>query len=154
MDSESEAEAKPLVLCETCGEKEFKYKCPACLKLNCSVGCVKKHKQDANCDGKRKQPQCFEQKLKMGQMSIGVLRKDIHFIEKGITLANMVKKDTATTRLDESQQSKQAKKLRAFLKKHRKIHFVSMPGFYAKHKANTTSIDQSNVRWTVDLSFI
>ena len=57
----------------------------------------------------------------MKEMSIGVLRKDIGFIEDGITLTNMVKKNGVEAKQEESVATKCVKKMRVFLKKHRQI---------------------------------
>ena len=39
--------------CEVCTESLARYKCPGCLVQTCSVPCVKKHKEDTECTGKR-----------------------------------------------------------------------------------------------------
>ena len=40
-------------LCGTCGEAEAKYTCPGCGVRSCSLICVKQHKANTSCDGKR-----------------------------------------------------------------------------------------------------
>ncbi|KAF9695726.1 hypothetical protein EKO04_005930 [Ascochyta lentis] len=40
-------------LCSVCNIKESKYKCPGCSARTCSLPCVKRHKQWAQCSGKR-----------------------------------------------------------------------------------------------------
>ncbi|KAF2632243.1 hypothetical protein BU25DRAFT_445340 [Macroventuria anomochaeta] len=40
-------------LCSVCNNKESKYKCPGCSARTCSLPCVKRHKQWAQCSGKR-----------------------------------------------------------------------------------------------------
>lgn len=40
-----EGDAKdPSLLCTTCQENEWKYKCPGCSARSCSLECVKRHK--------------------------------------------------------------------------------------------------------------
>ncbi|KAH6615287.1 HIT finger domain-containing protein [Boeremia exigua] len=40
-------------LCSVCNVNESKYKCPGCSARTCSLPCVKRHKQWAQCSGKR-----------------------------------------------------------------------------------------------------
>ena len=51
MNNPTEEERKPPkepVLCEVCKENPYKYTCPGCNKLTCSLACVKKHKAYVN----------------------------------------------------------------------------------------------------------
>ena len=43
----------PVVNCDTCKSEPFKYKCPKCLKLSCSLKCVKEHKTTDDCNGQK-----------------------------------------------------------------------------------------------------
>lgn len=40
-------------LCQTCQLVDWKYTCPRCLAHSCSMLCVIKHKQEADCSGIR-----------------------------------------------------------------------------------------------------
>lgn len=42
-----------MVQCLVCRESEAKYKCPACGMQTCSLPCVKRHKMESSCSGKR-----------------------------------------------------------------------------------------------------
>ncbi|XP_047056061.1 putative box C/D snoRNA protein SPCC613.07 [Lolium rigidum] len=39
--------------CEECGEQPWKYRCPGCSRLTCSLPCVQAHKRRTACSGKR-----------------------------------------------------------------------------------------------------
>ena len=53
-DQEAQEESRPKrTLCEVCAENPYKYTCPGCEKMTCSLPCSKKHKQDTGCNGKR-----------------------------------------------------------------------------------------------------
>ncbi|XP_037416071.1 putative box C/D snoRNA protein SPCC613.07 [Triticum dicoccoides] len=39
--------------CQECGEQPWKYRCPGCSRLTCSLPCVQAHKRRAACSGKR-----------------------------------------------------------------------------------------------------
>jgi len=41
------------VACETCGAAPSKYTCPGCGTKTCGLACVKRHKSERGCDGKR-----------------------------------------------------------------------------------------------------
>lgn len=41
-------------MCEICCSLEYKYKCPGCGTKTCSLGCVRIHKEQKSCNGKRK----------------------------------------------------------------------------------------------------
>ncbi|XP_039598611.1 box C/D snoRNA protein 1-like, partial [Polypterus senegalus] len=42
-----------LIVCESCGSEEAKYRCPGCLTHSCSLPCVKRHKLEVGCNGMR-----------------------------------------------------------------------------------------------------
>ena len=84
-----------MTMCQICKKVEFKYKCPGCLLLTCSLLCVNMHKEESKCTGKKNALPTHAIKLKMCEMGINTLRKDIAFIENGISLTNMTKKETA-----------------------------------------------------------
>ncbi|QLL33424.1 hypothetical protein HG536_0E03350 [Torulaspora globosa] len=46
-------------VCEVCGDREFKYKCPKCLKKSCSLACSKKHKVSDDCSGVAHDPSVY-----------------------------------------------------------------------------------------------
>ncbi|KAK3749954.1 hypothetical protein QZH41_013865 [Actinostola sp. cb2023] len=48
-----EEDVKKEVVCESCGGKEVKYRCPSCMRRTCSLQCVKYHKKDFSCSGVR-----------------------------------------------------------------------------------------------------
>ncbi|CAN6439245.1 unnamed protein product [Victoria cruziana] len=51
--AEEEQHAPRSPLCEECGVKPFKYRCPGCSLRTCCLPCVKSHKRRTNCSGKR-----------------------------------------------------------------------------------------------------
>ena len=40
-------------LCEVCSETPHRYTCPGCERKTCSLPCIKKHKEESGCNGKR-----------------------------------------------------------------------------------------------------
>ncbi|KAH7830314.1 uncharacterized protein MONOS_6373 [Monocercomonoides exilis] len=64
-------------MCEICKKQEWKYKCPECGVRTCCVECVKKHKEQSGCTGKR-QPQQF---VRLSEMNVQTMVSDLHFLE-------------------------------------------------------------------------
>ena len=62
--------------CSKCG-KPARYKCPACACMTCSVECVRKHKEDSGCSGKR--PRSVFAPLR--EFDESMLLRDYHFLE-------------------------------------------------------------------------
>eukprot|EP00798_Chlamydomonas_sp_ICE-L_P006710 gene6710-3380_t len=65
-------------MCDMCTSVAAKYTCPGCLKHTCSLGCIKKHKEESGCTGKR-------DKLKyvpMKEMNDSTLMSDFHVLEE------------------------------------------------------------------------
>jgi len=69
-------------ICEICEQNPHKYTCPACATRSCSLECVRKHKIDTSCTGKR-----VPQYIPINQMTSDDLRHDFFFIKEGERLA-------------------------------------------------------------------
>ena len=72
--SDSEID-KPVIKCSICCTNSYKYKCPKCLILSCSLQCVNKHKDKSGCDGKK--PPYEHRPIPIKEMNVEVLRKDM-----------------------------------------------------------------------------
>ncbi|KAG0259729.1 hypothetical protein DFQ27_003907 [Actinomortierella ambigua] len=56
------AVATEVVMCEICGSRPAKYKCPGCLCQTCSLACSKQHKVDTTCSGVRSRTHFVDRK--------------------------------------------------------------------------------------------
>lgn len=65
-------------LCQECSKQVFKYKCPRCLFLSCSLACCKAHKERLNCSGERSQTHF----VPLTNFSEHQLMSDLKFLEK------------------------------------------------------------------------
>ncbi|CDW82763.1 UNKNOWN [Stylonychia lemnae] len=142
--------------CQVCSSEDFKYKCPACLILSCSLKCTNQHKQQSNCSGQK--AHLTKQKILLNDFNLNHLKKDMNFIENAITLSNNVKKNSVEVAND-VRVSKKIKNLRYFLKKKRQVIFKQCPKQMIRHKLNTTTIDSNAqnakyILWTVELIFV
>ncbi|XP_065907857.1 box C/D snoRNA protein 1-like [Dysidea avara] len=61
-----------------CHSSEAKYRCPGCDVRTCSVGCVKAHKVERECDGKR----CKTAFVSQTEFSDNHLLSDYRFLEE------------------------------------------------------------------------
>lgn len=62
--------------CMICKENLFKYRCPRCEVLTCSLSCVNKHKKESKCSGKRDKTQY----IPLSQFTEGDLISDLQFL--------------------------------------------------------------------------
>ena len=81
-----------------CTKAEYKYKCPRCLILTCSLNCSKEHKTQLNCSGVKDHVSSLN--IRMNDFSLGNMRKDLRFLDDAIALSNTAKKKSL---LDPSQ---------------------------------------------------
>ena len=75
-ESESEAEDTGPPRC-SCGALS-KYRCPGCGERSCSLACVKRHKAEKPCDGRRDPAAYFA----LGDGTDELLLRDYHFLEQ------------------------------------------------------------------------
>ncbi|CAJ1374483.1 unnamed protein product [Effrenium voratum] len=66
-------------LCEVCREKAVCYRCPACELRSCSAACVKVHKVQSGCTGKRPRT---EQVAPLNAFTDNVLLRDFGLLEE------------------------------------------------------------------------
>ena len=62
--------------CHAC-DAPFKYTCPRCRNLSCSLSCIQKHKVESNCDGKKQ----HEDFLPIQDFTSSSLRQDLSFFQ-------------------------------------------------------------------------
>ena len=93
--SESDEQVQPIVKdpCQQCKTNEHKYKCPRCEMLTCSLSCVKQHKEQTGCCGVKEPEQIGEKLIRVNEMNVNLLRKEMKFLEDGINLSNKAKKE-------------------------------------------------------------
>ncbi|TKW18989.1 hypothetical protein SEVIR_5G468800v4 [Setaria viridis] len=64
--------------CEECGEQAWKYRCPGCARLTCSLPCVQAHKRRTACTGKRPRTD----PVPLAQFDDNQLISDYNFLEE------------------------------------------------------------------------
>ena len=102
-DCESQKKMIPLRdLCQQCNVNEHKYRCPRCNYLSCSLACIKRHKENTNCDGIRQKVPIGKSFTKISEMSVNMLRSEMRLIEEGINLSNKAKKENILAKVGAS----------------------------------------------------
>ena len=125
-------------ICEICKKVIFKYRCPACEILTCSVSCVKQHKLNRGCSGVRPTSEF----LLVQEMTDRTLIRDFAFLE---TTQNLV---TRPVKGDKTSSTTAQK--RSALKKlcyERGIWLKTMPGVFARAKVNTSHVRRKTEIW-------
>jgi len=135
-------------LCEMCKVNKWKYTCPKCLMHTCSLPCVKGHKKELNCDGKRDKVKY----VSMNEYNENNLRNDYYFLED-VARAN----DNANREQNDFRRNKHSQKKNAILKQARKKDIILkfMPTGMKKSQINKIyyNIKAKEINWTVELNF-
>jgi len=144
----------PTILCEVCSQNKFKYKCPRCLIKSCCLFCVKKHKKEKNCSGKRDK---FQSKT-LNEITLNDIRTDMRFMNEAINETNKASKKLYE-KTSELQDQKKKEKLRInmekFAKKFRNINLITCPSGINKFQENKSYIDTKEKKfyWTIKFIF-
>jgi len=77
LEVSAENEAKSEIRCSICCSQRPRYRCPACNMRTCSLECVRQHKVDENCTGKRDPTKQVAKK----EMNDQTLLSDYRFLE-------------------------------------------------------------------------
>ncbi|CAL8306367.1 unnamed protein product [Lota lota] len=135
-----------LSTCGVCGADEAKYKCPACVKLSCSLRCVKKHKAESGCSGLRDKT-AFVALSKFDEMN---LLNDYRFLEDTTRLAGSSSRDRL---IRTPHMTFKAKKLSACARK-MNITLKFLPVAFTKSRDNSTMFLTKEKRFLWHLKLI
>ena len=163
--SQKQIKNYPMPPCQVCSDKEAKYKCPACSIQTCSLDCVRKHKSDQRCPGKRPR----SDHIRISEFDDGTLHRgtksiifvfiipriDFNFLDESNTLLYRCR---STARPDHL---RKRDKLKSECY-HRGIHLKLMPHVFSLAESNSTTIrnrkdEEGNasveIMWKVDWNF-
>jgi hypothetical protein len=135
-------------LCSICNESAAKYKCPRCSTRTCSLDCVKKHKEQAKCSGKRDRTGFIGK----GQLNEASLLSDLQFLEEVQLAEYAAKRSKPPAPKRELPHALQSLVYQAG-KKGVQLHILP-PGM-AKRKLNSTRWDKRRqmLSWHIEWSF-
>ncbi|CAO3635916.1 unnamed protein product [Mucor hiemalis] len=139
-------------LCQTCQLVDWKYTCPRCLAHSCSMLCVIKHKQEANCSGIRDKTSYvpLREYNESHMMSDYTYLEDISRQSDNLTRSRM---DTTKDLKGKAAENK----ARMFCKNANQlgIHFSSLPVGMSRHKLNQSNYSKNlkQIFWSIEVNF-
>mmetsp|Transcript_21165 Transcript_21165/g.36370 ORF Transcript_21165/g.36370 Transcript_21165/m.36370 type:complete len:438 (+) Transcript_21165:399-1712(+) len=170
--------------CESCILNDAKYKCPKCSASSCSLECVRKHKVEKSCPGKRDRTEYVSKKEYTEQH----WNSDLGFIQDAHTIVASVKKSknalpvsspeaisgneelpvlvsasdkskkSSIVHLHPSKRQLKQRKILVDVLKQRGILFDSLPEIFSKRKRNNTHIRTENgerkVYWMIQVVLV
>ena len=152
---------KPVKLCAMCSVQPFKYTCPGCSVLTCSLACCKQHKANTGCDGRRDKTK-FVAKTELDEQT---LINDYRFLEEQARLVDVHQRTpldfiTNPSLASHPQQQQQQEHgpyehLRKFVYKQFNTQLHLMPAASTRRKTNKTRFNRTTntVSWSLELVF-
>ena len=151
---ESEAEDTGPPRC-SCGALS-KYRCPGCGERSCSLACVKRHKAEKPCDGRRDPAAYFA----LGDGTDELLLRDYHFLEqagKTVDGAGRALRQSGVAKSAGARPPQQPPHRRKLLQQaeRRGVALELLPVGMQRQRENTSSFEQraQQLRWRVELHF-
>ncbi|KCV72766.1 hypothetical protein H696_00344 [Fonticula alba] len=85
-------------MCSVCTSNPWKYRCPSCRAVTCSLICVRQHREQAACSGSRPTPD--NQMVKLAHFDTGQLQRDLTFLHEiqRVTQASQIEHNTLARR--------------------------------------------------------
>eukprot|EP00299_Pterocystis_sp_00344_P010458 c4675_g1_i2.p1 GENE.c4675_g1_i2~~c4675_g1_i2.p1 ORF type:complete len:178 (-),score=20.10 c4675_g1_i2:248-781(-) len=132
--------------CE-CG-KPSKYTCPSCSARTCSLDCVRLHKKNTGCTGKRDRTSF----LAIDQLNDTSLASDLRFLEDTKSVIESAKHDT-TDNVHKRIPSHLYQLVT--LAKSQGIHLLILPQGMERRMINTTTLNSKlkQINWHVEIEF-
>lgn len=146
------------LLCSSCMSKEPKYKCPCCEVRSCSLTCVKQHKADRNCEGKRPRSSF----LRVKEMNDNTLVQDFTFLQdtqaavQGLSSRDPLVKGGNRSKHNKYASPKHKELLKQCSRRSPPIGLLLMPQGMQRHAANSTVYRRKlkHIAWRVDWVFV
>ncbi|KAJ3708685.1 hypothetical protein LUZ61_012390 [Rhynchospora tenuis] len=138
-------------LCEECRENQWKYRCPGCGLVSCSLPCVKSHKARLGCTGKRPRTEF----IPISQFDDKTLLSDYQFLEETKRIAeaaHRIKTDFGTN-FRRSLPNRLLSLWKAASKRGTSLCFL--PRGMSKSKSNQSHFDRRRncIFWTIEWRF-
>lgn len=137
-------------VCDECGVRESRYRCPRCAVRTCSVACCKAHKAASGCDG-RASAVVFVSRAAFGERE---LRRDFRFLEDAHRTADNAHREAAAA--DGEGLGKELDALVGACKEaERDVVLRVMPASMSRRRANTTEMDwgRKELLWRIEWVF-
>ncbi|KAJ1985294.1 hypothetical protein H4R34_000115 [Dimargaris verticillata] len=133
--------------CQVCHVNDFKYKCPGCAAVTCSLACSQQHKAETGCTGQRSRTHYIPKKI----YSESDMLSDFSFVQDVTRVA-----DLANRQLQQQQQRppRQSTALQAAARQ-RGVDLALMPAGMQRHDVNRTRFNHRTKAflWTLEFHF-
>lgn len=131
--------------CQVCQKDPAKYRCPACDRQSCSLGCVQEHKRRHACNGKRSR--AAAKCLPVSELTPEILLDDYWLLEDAAASAHLLAKS-----LPPPSTAPKRPQRAALVKKcaERNIHLALMPAEMARARHNRTQLRGDRLFWTIE----
>eukprot|EP00960_Hanusia_phi_P004731 137613-Hanusia_phi.AAC.1 len=149
-DEEPEKE-KSMIICEMCSKTEAKYTCPACFKKTCSLECVREHKRQFSCSGKRD----VAEYKNLSEFRDADLQSDFHFLMDTERIADNAHREGYKEKLYVKNKTPQHLQQIARYARRQGVNMVIMPISFKRRKENTSCFchDRKLMLWKLELVF-
>ncbi|CAI8045281.1 Box C/D snoRNA protein 1 [Geodia barretti] len=129
-------------MCESCGVERGRYKCPGCGVRSCSVQCVKRHKTERRCEGKRSNTNY----VSLSEFTTSHLLSDYYFLEEAGRMIDSAHRGLQNIGRDTRERRQRLQRVRTAARK-RGISLQLCPQGMVKHQANTSCTIWNKDRW-------
>eukprot|EP00045_Choanoeca_perplexa_P004719 m.40017 g.40017 ORF g.40017 m.40017 type:complete len:383 (+) comp12725_c0_seq1:110-1258(+) len=147
---------RSLLQCCICDSSQPKYRCPGCERRTCSLPCVKQHKQDFACDGKRARSKFVGSKAEITEQ---VLWQDYCLLEDASRQRGAISRPISNSLVTATGASQQGRyrnlaRLRSVAASHH-IRLEILPDVFERHRHNTSRAHDKAARiyWHVEVVF-
>jgi len=133
--------------CDSCDNEDGRYCCPSCDRRSCSVNCVKQHKLQYGCTGKRARTDF----VPIEKFDDSLIVRDYRFLEEVGREEDSCKRSIAQTPQKAAGRWKQLQKQVT----DRGTTLMLMPPSFSRRKQNTTSFSKKTglILWRVEWLF-
>eukprot|EP00730_Choanoeca_flexa_P011449 TRINITY_DN2570_c0_g1_i1.p1 TRINITY_DN2570_c0_g1~~TRINITY_DN2570_c0_g1_i1.p1 ORF type:complete len:392 (+),score=57.58 TRINITY_DN2570_c0_g1_i1:90-1265(+) len=154
-DGESDVEQIDPSRCCMCQNKP-KYKCPGCHRRTCCLACVKQHKVDFDCDGKRPRSRFVSSK---SQLTEQTMWQDYCLLEDAGRQRGAISRPVSNSLVTATGGTSQGRyrnqgRLRSVAASHQ-IRLEFLPDVFERHRRNTSRAHDNLARiyWHVEVVF-
>ncbi|KAJ1980192.1 hypothetical protein H4R35_001215 [Dimargaris xerosporica] len=132
--------------CQVCHANDFKYKCPACAAVTCSLVCSQQHKADTGCTGQRSRTHYIPKNI----YSESDMLSDFSFVQDVTRVT-----DLASRQLQQQRQSPRHSSALQTAARQRGVELALMPAGMQRHDTNRTRFNYRTKAflWTLEFHF-
>ncbi|KAL6072378.1 Box C/D snoRNA protein 1 [Balamuthia mandrillaris] len=137
------------VSCEACGEHPSKYCCPACNLRTCSVACVKRHKEERKCSGRRNKT-AF---VSLDDFSDQQVVSDFNFLQEGLQTQSVAQIGAENMNQDLTTKTREQVLLKEAIPRNIRLRLIPRAMSRAKQNTSYFHFRSKTFNWRVEWIF-